>query len=382
MSNTLFITNDFPPRPGGIQTFVYELARKFDPSQVTVLSSNWEGASEFDLNEKFEIVRANTKLLLPTKSTLKLAKKIIQEKEISTVIFGASAPLGLLAKSIRKLGVSRIIAFTHGHEAGWAKTPITKQLLRKIGNEVDLLTYLTSYTKKEISKGLSPEVVLKMRQLLPAVDPNLFNPTNLILGAKLRDEIGFANRPTIVSISRLMARKGFDELIKAMPVLKEQIPGIALVIVGDGKDRQNLENLVSNLDLELDVHFAGKVAHKDLPAWYGVGDIFVMPCRTRLSGWDVEGLGIVYLEASATGLAVIAGDSGGAPEAVVKGQTGFVVNGTNQAEITNRIIELFENPKLREELGINGRQWVLDNWTWDKPFARLQKIIAGLDPDN
>lgn len=382
MSNTLFITNDFPPRPGGIQTFVYELARQFDPSQVTVLSSNWEGASEFDLNEKFEIVRANTKLLLPTKSTLKLAKKIIQEKEISTVIFGASAPLGLLAKSIRKLGVSRIIAFTHGHEAGWAKTPITKQLLRKIGNEVDLLTYLTSYTKKEISKGLSPEVVLKMRQLLPAVDPNLFNPTNLILGAKLRDEIGFANRPTIVSISRLMARKGFDELIKAMPVLKEQIPGIALVIVGDGKDRQNLENLVSNLDLELDVHFAGKVAHKDLPAWYGVGDIFVMPCRTRLSGWDVEGLGIVYLEASATGLAVIAGDSGGAPEAVVKGQTGFVVNGTNQAEITNRIIELFENPKLREELGINGRQWVLDNWTWDKPFARLQKIIAGLDPDN
>ena len=294
MSHTLFITNDFPPRPGGIQTFVYELVRQFPSSGVSVLSSTWEGAEQFDQRHNFDVVRADTKVLLPTPGTLSLARKIVVAKNVKTVIFGAAAPLALLAKPLRALGVTRIIAFTHGHEAGWAKTPGTKQALKKIGNDVDVLTYLTQYTKQEISKGLSDNSVASMRQLLPAVDPHFFNPGNQLEGSRLREKIGFANRPTIVSVSRLMARKGHDELIKAMPELKERIPGIALLIVGDGSYRNNLEKLITKLDLELDVYLTGKVPYLELPAWYGAGDVFAMPCRTRKAGWDVEGLGVVY----------------------------------------------------------------------------------------
>ena len=135
------------------------------------------------------------------------------------------------------------------------------------------------------------------------------------------------------------------------------------------------------LNLSQDVYFTGKVLFADLPAWYAAGDVFAMPCRTRKAGWDVEGLGIVYLEASATGIPVIAGDSGGAPEAVAEGKSGFVVSGIKQEQLIDRVVTLFSNPELLIEMGNFGRQWVLDEWTWDKPFTRLQALLAGKDPD-
>lgn len=382
MTHTLFITNDFPPRPGGIQTFVYEIVRRFDPTSVTVLTSDWTGAPTFDAQQPYEVVRSKQKVLLPTPETLKLARKIIISKKVTRVVFGAAAPLGLLANQLRELGVEKIIAFTHGHEAGWAKTPVTKQLLRKIGNDVDVLTYLTEYTKQEISKGLSAQAVLNMRQLLPAVDAQLFNPNNKAQGNELRKQAGFANRPVLVSVSRLMARKGHDLLIQAMPELKKQIPNLGLIIVGDGSYRDHLTKLTAKLDLQADIYFTGKVPYADLPAWYTAGDVFAMPCRTRVAGWDVEGLGIVYLEASASGLAVVAGDSGGAPEAVAQGKSGYVVSGSDEKELISRILELFENEKLRTEMGQYGRNWVVENWTWEKSVHRLTQLLAGIDPDS
>lgn len=381
MGHTLFITNDFPPRPGGIQTFVFELVRRFNPSEVTVLCSTWEGASDFDAEQQYEVVRANTKVLLPTQETLRLARKIIVSKNVKQVVFGASAPLGLLSNQLRALGVEKIIALSHGHEAGWAKTPVTKQAMHKIGQNVDVLTYLTNYTKNQIAPSLSPEAISRMRQLLPAVDPDLFKPDNKLHGFELRNELGFADRPTIVSVSRLMARKGHDTLIKVLPELKKVVPNVALIIVGDGSYRKNLERLVDKLDLANDVHFTGKVPFADLPAWYATGDIFAMPCRTRNGGWDVEGLGIVYLEASATGIPVIAGDSGGAPEAVAEGQSGFVVGGRDEKLLIEKLVQLLTSPELRKEMGEFGRKWVLENWTWRKPVDRLQKMLGGIDPD-
>lgn len=375
MGNTLFITNDFPPRPGGIQTYVYELVRRFDPAKVTVLTSSWPGAEQFDQAQPFKVVRANTSVLLPTISTFKLAKQIVEANSIDQVIFGASAPLGLLANSLRKLGVRKIVAFTHGHEVGWAKTPITKQLLRKIAKDVDHLTYLTEYTKQRILNGLPDQTLKKMHQLLPAVDSELFNPSNCAAGANLRSQIGFANRPVIVSVSRLMARKGHDQLIKALPAIQQKIPNTALVIVGDGPYRNKLEKLTNKLKLRNDVYFAGKVPYPDLPSWYAVGDIFVMPCRTRLASWDVEGLGIVYLEASATGLAVISGDSGGAPEAVLQSKSGFVVAGKNLSELVEQSVKLLSDQQLRAQMGKFGRNWVTQEWNWDNRVLDLQKLL-------
>ncbi len=379
MGRTLVITNDFPPRPGGIQTFGYEIVRRFDPESVTVLTSNWEGAAEFDAAQDFKIVRANTQTLVPSKSTLAMAREIVVAESITRVLFGAAAPLGLLASPLRKLGVQNIVGMTQGHETGWAMTPGTRQALRKIGNDTDYLTYISEYTHKKIAKALSPDAAARMRRIVPGVNSTEFSPANLSYGSQLRTELGWTDRPVIVCVSRLMARKGQDELIRALPEIHQTAPNASLIIVGDGPYRKDLERLVKKLSLERFVHLTGKVSQNDLSKWYAAGDIFAMPCRTRMGGWDVEGLGIVFLEGSATGLPVIVGDSGGAVDAVVNGETGFLVDGTNTAEIAGRIAFLVANPDVAKQMGAAGRNWVTQEWTWDQSFKKLDGLLSGLD---
>jgi phosphatidylinositol alpha-1,6-mannosyltransferase len=379
MGRTLVITNDFPPRPGGIQTFGYEIVRRFDPESVTVLTSNWEGAAEFDAAQDFKIVRANTQTLVPSKSTLSMAREIVVAENITRVLFGAAAPLGLLAAPLRKLGVTNIVGMTQGHETGWAMTPGTRQALRKIGNDTDYLTYISEYTHKKIAKALSPSAAARMRRIVPGVDSTEFSPGNLSSGNQLRTELGWTDRPVIVCVSRLMARKGQDELIRALPKIHQTAPNASLIIVGDGPYRKDLERLVKKLGLENFVHLTGKVSQTELSKWYAAGDIFAMPCRTRMGGWDVEGLGIVFLEGSATGLPVIVGDSGGAVDAVIDGETGYLVDGTNTAEIADRIAYLFANPDVAKKMGEAGRNWVTQEWTWDQNFKKLDGLLSGLD---
>ncbi|CAB4641076.1 MAG: glycosyltransferase [Actinobacteria bacterium] len=379
MGRTLVITNDFPPRPGGIQTFGYEIVRRFDPESVTVLTSNWEGAAEFDAAQDFKIVRANTQTLVPSKSTLSMAREIVVAENITRVLFGAAAPLGLLAAPLRKLGVTNIVGMTQGHETGWAMTPGTRQALRKIGNDTDYLTYISEYTHKKIAKALSPSAAARMRRIVPGVDSTEFSPDNLSSGNQLRTELGWIDRPVIVCVSRLMARKGQDELIRALPMIQQTVANASLIIVGDGPYRKDLERLVKKLGLENFVHLTGKVSQTELSKWYAAGDIFAMPCRTRMGGWDVEGLGIVFLEGSATGLPVIVGDSGGAVDAVIDGETGFLVDGTNTAEIADRIAYFFANPDVAKNMGEAGRNWVTQEWTWDQSFKKLDGLLSGSD---
>ena len=379
MGRTLVITNDFPPRPGGIQTFGYEIVRRFDPESVTVLTSNWEGAAEFDAAQDFKIVRANTQTLVPSKSTLSMAREIVVAENITRVLFGAAAPLGLLAAPLRKLGVTNIVGMTQGHETGWAMTPGTRQALRKIGNDTDYLTYISEYTHKKIAKALSPSAAARMRRIVPGVDSTEFSPDNLGSGNQLRTELGWIDRPVIVCVSRLMARKGQDELIRALPIIQQTVANASLIIVGDGPYRKDLERLVKKLGLENFVHLTGKVSQAELSKWYAAGDVFAMPCRTRMVGWDVEGLGIVFLEGSATGLPVIVGDSGGAVDAVIDGETGYLVDGTNTAEIAGRIAYLFANPDIAKKMGEAGRNWVTQEWTWDQNFKKLDGLLSGLD---
>ena len=379
--HTLVITNDFPPRDGGIQTFIFELVKRFDPATVTVLASNYEGAKDFDATLDFRVVRANTETLLPTKATRMLATQLVVETGATRVVFGAAAPLGLLAKSLRGLGVTRIVGITHGHEAGWAITPLTRQLLKRIGNHVDVLTYLGEYTKSKIGSVLSSVAQDSMRQLAPAVDPEIFNPRNQIAAQSFRKDRGLTESKVIVCVSRLMERKGQDSLIEAMPRILSEIPQAHIVIVGGGSYEPQLRKLVETAGVTSAVTFTGKVPYEDLPTWYAIGDVFAMPCRTRNGGWDVEGLGIVFLEASATGLSVIAGDSGGAPDAVKQGVTGLVVDGTNQGELAEALISVLGNPDVAQRMGQAGREWVLSNWTWERSVKRLQSLLDGLDPD-
>ena len=379
MSKTLVITNDFPPRPGGIQTFGYEMARRFDPSSVTVLTSNWDGAAEFDAAQKFNIVRANAKTLLPTKSTLNIAREIIATDNFTRVLFGAAAPLGLLAAPLRKLGITSIVGMTHGHETGWAMTPGTRQVLRKIGNDTDHLTYISEYTHQKIIKALSPEAAARMRRVTPGVDVSEFSPSNGTAGKELRANLGWSDRPVIVCVSRLMARKGQDELIRALPKIQQTAPEASLVIVGEGTFRKEIELLIASCGLTDYVHLTGKVSQSELPKWYAAGDVFAMPCRTRMGGWDVEGLGIVFLEGSASGLPVVVGNSGGAIDAVLDNKTGFLVDGTNTDEIAKQIGCLLSNSELAKQMGEAGRSWVTNEWTWDSNFKKLDALLSGLD---
>lgn len=378
MSKTLVITNDFPPRPGGIQTFIYGLVQGFDPDDVVVLTSKHTGWQEFDKQEKYPIFRHNTQMLLPTKTVGDQAITIIKEFNCDRVLFGASAPLGLLANRLKNHGIKKTVAITHGHEVGWAFTPGLKQTFQKIVKDVDKLTYLTKFTFEQISEAISSDQLEKFEQLTPGIDINMFNPENKTNGQsqKIRERFRLGNKPVVVCVSRLMARKGQDTLIEVWPEVLKKVPDAHLLIVGGGSLKQSLHKKTFDNNVHTSVTITGAVDWKELPGFYATGDVFAMPVRSRNLGFDVEGLGIVYLEASATGIPVIAGNSGGAPEAVIDGVTGFVLNPNNQMILAEKIIELLLNKELSNRLGKQGRSWIEKQWQWPSRHLQLKNLLS------
>jgi phosphatidylinositol alpha-1,6-mannosyltransferase len=377
---TLIVTNDFPPRPGGIQAFLHNMALRLDPERLVVYASTWkrgregaEATAAFDAEQPFTVVRDTTTMLLPTPAVTRRAVGLLREHGCTAVWFGAAAPLGLMAPALRKAGAERLVATTHGHEAGWAQLPASRQLLGRIGESTDTITYLGEYTRSRIAGALSPEAAGRMVQLPPGVDEKVFHPGSG--GAEVRAGLGLTDRPVVVCVSRLVPRKGQDTLILAMPRILAREPEAVLLIVGGGPYEKELRRLVRETGVSDSVRFTGAVPWSELPAHYGAGDVFAMPCRTRRGGLDVEGLGIVYLEASATGLPVVAGDSGGAPDAVLDGETGWVVRGGSPEDAADRIVALLADPELRRNMGERGRQWVEERWRWDLLAERLRALL-------
>ncbi|MFJ4845888.1 glycosyltransferase family 4 protein [Streptomyces sp. NPDC088733] len=376
MDKTLIVTNDFPPRPGGIQAFVHSMALRLDPGQVVVYASTWRDGSEvarFDAEQPFPVVRDRTSMLLPTPRVTGRAVELLREHGCTSVWFGAAAPLGLMAPALRKAGARRIVATTHGHEAGWAQLPGSRRLLRRIGEGTDTITYLGEYTRSRIAPVLSPRAAARMVQLPPGVDEKTFHPASG--GGAVRARLGLADRPVVVCVSRLVPRKGQDTLILALPRILAVQPDTVLLVVGGGPYAKELKRLAAETGVTDSVVFTGAVPWEDLPAHFGAGDVFAMPCRTRRGGLDVEGLGIVYLEASATGLPVVAGDSGGAPDAVLDGETGWVVRGGVPEDAADRILALLGDAELRQRMGERGRKWVEDAWRWDLLADRLKALL-------
>ena len=371
----LVVTNDFPPRRGGIQTFVYELVRRLPADQVVVFASTWRGCDEFDAEQPFRVVRHPVRVLLPTPRVRARAQLLMTEVGATSVLFGAAAPLGLLGPALRARGADHLVALTHGHEAGWAQLPGARRVLRRIGDGVDTVTYLGEYTRRRISDVLSPQAAHRMARLTPGVDARVFHPSS-DHGKALRARHGLGARPVVVCVSRLMPRKGQDTLLEAWPSVREQVPGAALLLVGGGPYRGRLTASVDRLGLADDVVLTGSVEASDLPGYFAAGDVFAMPCRTRNGGLDVEGLGIVYLEASASGLPVVAGDSGGAPDAVVPGRTGYVVPGGDAAALARRLVALLSDHDLASRLGAAGREWVLEEWQWESQASRLAGLLG------
>ncbi|CAL9319555.1 glycosyltransferase family 4 protein [Streptomyces olindensis] len=380
MRKTLIVTNDFPPRPGGIQAFLHNMALRLDPRELVVYASTWKRSREgieatraFDAEQPFTVVRDRTTMLLPTPGATRRAVGLLREHGCTAVWFGAAAPLGLMAPALRAAGAERLVATTHGHEAGWAQLPAARQLLRRIGDATDTITYLGEYTRSRIATALTPEAAARMAQLPPGVDEKTFHPGSG--GDEIRARLGLTDRPVVVCVSRLVRRKGQDTLIRAMPRILAAEPDTVLLIVGGGPYEKDLRRLAQETGVAASVRFTGAVPWSELPAHYGAGDVFAMPCRTRRGGLDVEGLGIVYLEASATGLPVVAGDSGGAPDAVLDGETGWVVRGGSPEEAADRITTLLADAELRRRMGERGREWVEEKWRWDLLAQHLKDLL-------
>ncbi|CAB4596172.1 MAG: glycosyltransferase [Actinobacteria bacterium] len=384
MITTLVVTNDFGPRSGGIETFIHGLlaqASKNQQRNFVVLTSRQSPQDEvikFD-NQMWEenrikVIRDTAKVLLPTPRLAKKATDLFIAHNCENVIFGSSAPLGLLAKSLRRAGAKHIVALTHGHEVWWARMPLFSALLRRIGAQADQMTYLGEFTRGAVANALLREDHSKLVHLPPGVDLTRFIPAAKSL--ELQKKWGIEGAPVIVSIGRLVPRKGSDQLIKAMPEILKQFPKSKLLLVGTGNYQKRLEKLVHNLKVQDSVIFTGRVAHESLPAYYRLGDIFAAPCRSRYGGLEVEGLGIVYLEASACGVPVIAGKSGGAPDAVLDGKTGLLVNGRDQHEISGALIKLLADEKLRAQMGSAGRVWMEQLWSWEGIGTRFEEIIS------
>jgi phosphatidylinositol alpha-1,6-mannosyltransferase len=367
---TLVVTNDFPPRPGGIQAFVHSLASRLPDDEVVVYAPAWKGAAGFDAAQRFPVVRHPTSLMLPVPDVLRRAREIARAEACDRVWFGAAAPLGLIA---RPLGLARSVASTHGHEVGWALLPGARQVLRRISRDVDVVTYLGAYTRSRLEPALAARA--RLEQLPSGVDTSVFRPG--CGGAEVRRRHGMTDRPVIVCVSRLVPRKGQDVLIRALPTIRRSVPDASLLLVGGGPDMPRLQRLAAEHGVADAVVLTGSVPWEELPAHYDAGDVFAMPCRTRRAGLEVEGLGIVFLEASATGLPVVAGRSGGSPDAVLDGQTGHVVDGRSAPEVAGALTRLLLDPAGARRLGEAGRAWVEREWRWDVLAGRLRGLLAG-----
>jgi phosphatidylinositol alpha-1,6-mannosyltransferase len=374
----LCITNDFGPRAGGIESFVIGLIERFPKNSVIVYTSSQSGDKSWDAKwlENFgvRVIRDRSKVLLPTFRVGRHVRNIASSEKIESVFFGAAAPLGLLARGLRRVGVKKIVALTHGHEVWWAKVFPFNAALYRIGNSVDHLTFLGDYTKRQISKALNPKSSGALVRIAPGIDIDHFKPNND--SKELRKDLGIDDKKVIVCVGRLVHRKGQDRLIQALPEIASKIPDVHLLFVGEGPHRDYLEKIADKLKVSSRVTFVGRVQYDELPKYICAGDIFAMPSRSRLGGLEVEGLGIVYLEASSCGLAVIAGNSGGAPDAIVGGVTGYSVDGNNVNEISQKAVALLLDLPAARKMGEEGRNWVIENWRWEIWAKKFQELLT------
>ncbi len=378
MHSTLFVTNDFGPRAGGIETFIIGLIERLPHASVVVYTSSQSDTESYDAqwfaDFGVRVVRDRQKILLPTPRVARAVGALARDLQIEVACFGAAAPLGLLAPTLRRAGVKRIVALTHGHEVWWAKLFPFSWAIHRVGESVDVVTYLGEFTRKAISKALTPEATKSMVRIAPGIDIEHFSPNGDAM--KLRAELGLTSKRVIVSVGRLVHRKGQDRLIQAMPQILRSIPNAHLLLVGQGPYREKLENFAREAGVSQNVTFIGRIAYQQLPEYFRVGDIFAMPSRSRFRGLEVEGLGIVYLEASACGLPVIAGNSGGAPDAVLEGETGLVVDGTDVDAIAHAAIDLLGDPQKSESMGLAGRNWITKSWSWELWSQEFRKTLS------
>ena len=366
----LVVTNDFPPRVGGVQQYVWNLVRHLPADRVAVVAPNWPGWREHDRAQHFPVHRWPSSFLWPTPDLARRVRTLAEDHHAEVVLFGHGFPLPLLAPALRARGVPSVV-LTHGAEVWMARSPVVSAAMRRGFAAAREVTAVSRYTARAL-RPLVPRTV-SFSLLPPAIDAERFSPS--IDGAAVRRRYAIDDAPSVLCVSRLVPRKGQDTLIRGVGLLRTLVPGAVLVIVGDGPYRSRLEALAGEAPQE-SVIFAGEVSYDELPAHYSACDLFAMPCRSRWAGLEVEGFGIVFLEAAGAGKAVVVGRSGGAEESVEDEATGLLVEGHEPKAVALAVSNLLRDPDRRTRMGTAGRARVEGGFTWEVRARQLAEILS------
>ena len=370
---TLLVTNDYPPRVGGIQRTLEALVRRFPPDRIAVVCPAFEGAAAFDEAAPYPVFRRASSFLWPTPPVARAVRDAIDRSGAEVVLFGATYPLGLLGPGLAKAGIPYLSA-AHGFEYWLSIAPGSHRghAPRHVAGRARAGDVLARSSLA--SSGPPSPSGVPVSVMYPGADISAFRPD--LPFDDLRARHGVTGRPLVVCVSRLVPRKGQDVLIRAMPRIRRRVPDAALLIVGGGPYRGRLDAMAAEAPAG-SVVFAGQVSEEDLPRYYRAGDVFAMPCRDRRGGLEVEGWGNVFIEAAACARPVVVGDSGGARESLVDGETGLLVDGADVGAVADAVASLLEDPARAEAMGRAGRERVERAFTWDRAAEQLAGWLRG-----
>jgi phosphatidylinositol alpha-1,6-mannosyltransferase len=363
----LLVTNDFPPKIGGIQSYLWELWRRLPAGEVTVVTSPYADADLFDREQHFRIERTREPVLLPNPVLVRRIRRLAAEVGAQAVVIDPAVPLGLIGP---KLGLP-YAAVLHGSEVTVpGRLAGAKALLGRVLRNASLLIAAGRYPELEARRALG-RVAPPIVRVPPGVDTSRFVPLPPIERASARARLGLPVRgPLVLSVSRLVPRKGMDTLVEAAARLKPNHPDLTVVIAGTGRDRPRLEHVINKTSAP--VRLVGRVPGLDLPDLYACADVFALCCRTRWAGLEQEGFGIVFLEAAAAGVPSVAGDSGGSAEAVLDGETGYVLKDPSDATAAAEAIDrLISDPDLASHQGQAARHRAETEFAYDVLAGRL-----------
>ena len=372
MTRHLLVTNDFPPKVGGIQSYLWELWRRLPPDEVTVLTTPYAGAADFDAAQPFRVVRTREPVLLPGPWVVRRIDSLATEVGAKLVVLDPAVPLGHVGPSL-ELPYAVVL---HGAEVTVpGRLPGTRQLLARVLRGASHVIAAGSYPSAEAD--LAAGQSLPTTVVPPGVDTDLFRPLDAEARAAARRRLGLpADARIVLGLSRLVPRKGFDVLIRAAARLAPDRPDLYVAIAGRGRDRRRLERIVASTGAP--VHFLGRVPFADLPALYGCVDLFAMLCRDRWLGLEQEGFGIVFVEAGACGVPSVAGASGGVRDAVDDGLTGTVVDRPSSVDdVTAALATLLDDDERRRTFGVAARERAIDSFAYDVLADRLWSALRG-----
>jgi phosphatidylinositol alpha-1,6-mannosyltransferase len=368
---SLLVTNDFPPKLGGIQSYLYELWRRLPPGETHVLTTPYAGDRAFDARQEFTIERARQRVLFPTRSLARRVDDLAADIDAAVVFLDPMLPLGALGA---RLDRARYVVVTHGGEVTLpGRVPGSRALARRVLDRAAGIVAAGNYPAREAVRAAGhalPGVVIP-----PGVDTDRFRPLDAPERAEVRARLGLdVARPIVLGVSRLVPRKGFDVLLDAAAGLD---PSIQIVLVGGGRDRARLERRASRLGIAGRVRFLGRVPDHELANVYASADVFAMPCRDRWGGLEAEGFGIVFLEAAACGVPSIAGRAGGAPAAIAAGATGFLGDPRDAGELRTVLTKLVDDSALRARVGKAARDRAERDFSYDRLVERLLPLARG-----